>query len=506
MATRPADAPSGSPAGLQAATLCEAFQRTAAIDPDAVALRTPGGAVSITWREYAERVRTIAAGPGRPRRGPGRHGGADADQPPRVPPGRHGRDAPGGDAVLDLQHLARPSRSPTCSPTPPTGSWSASRSSWTASGPPAPRSSTSCASTARPTGTLSLEQLEASGDPDFDFDAAWRAVEPDDVLTLIYTSGTTGPPKGVRADPRQHAGRVPRAIDVGPARCAGDRIISYLPSAHIADRVVGPLLADGLRHAGHLRGRPEDDRPGAGRRPADDLGRRAPGVGEDQGGDRGAIQASRRAAPQAPSGPSRPACARCGRAGRRDRATGAGPSPQGRRAGAVEVAPSSAWTALGGLGAAAIAPETLEFFMALGLPDLRALGHVGDLVPSRTSTRPAGSRSARWAWPCPASSCGWPRTASCSCRGPLRHAGLPQRAGEDRRGDRRRRLAAHRRRRRPSTPTATSRIVDRKKELIINAAGKNMSPANIENAAQVGLPAHRPGDAPSATPRPTTSP
>ena len=31
----------------------------------------------------------------------------------------------------------------------------------------------------------------------FDFEASWRAVEPDDVLTIIYTSGTTGPPKGV---------------------------------------------------------------------------------------------------------------------------------------------------------------------------------------------------------------------------------------------------------------------------------------------------------------------
>src|SRR5881397_1971928 len=43
-------------------TVCEAFQQTVKLDPDAVAMRTPGDAVSITWREYDERVRTIAAG------------------------------------------------------------------------------------------------------------------------------------------------------------------------------------------------------------------------------------------------------------------------------------------------------------------------------------------------------------------------------------------------------------------------------------------------------------
>ncbi|HVQ84707.1 MAG TPA: AMP-binding protein, partial [Mycobacterium sp.] len=43
-------------------TLCEAFQRTASIDPDAVALRTPGGTQTLTWREYAAQVRQVAAG------------------------------------------------------------------------------------------------------------------------------------------------------------------------------------------------------------------------------------------------------------------------------------------------------------------------------------------------------------------------------------------------------------------------------------------------------------
>jgi len=86
-----------------------------------------------------------------------------------------------------------------------------------------------------PEGTISISELEAMGDPEFDFEAAWRAVEPDDVLCLIYTSGTTGPPKGVQLT---HAnmlgvwGAVNEIRSVEP----GGRGISFLPSAHIADR------------------------------------------------------------------------------------------------------------------------------------------------------------------------------------------------------------------------------------------------------------------------------
>src|SRR4029450_11301182 len=84
-------------------------------------------------------------------------------------------------------------------------------------------------------GTISLEQLERMGDPDFDFDAAWRAVEPDDVLTLIYTSGTTGPPKGVQLTHRNLMAEVRAVVDRLPTKTGG-RIISFLPSAHIPDR------------------------------------------------------------------------------------------------------------------------------------------------------------------------------------------------------------------------------------------------------------------------------
>src|SRR4051794_12707869 len=50
-------------------------------------------------------------------------------------------------------------------------------------------------------GTVPWEEVEGA-DPEFDVEAAWRAVEPDDLLTLIYTSGTTGPPKGVQLEHR----------------------------------------------------------------------------------------------------------------------------------------------------------------------------------------------------------------------------------------------------------------------------------------------------------------
>ena len=45
--------------------------------------------------------------------------------------------------------------------------------------------------------TVAWADVEGA-DPGFDAEPHWRAVEPEDLLTLIYTSGTTGPPKGVQ--------------------------------------------------------------------------------------------------------------------------------------------------------------------------------------------------------------------------------------------------------------------------------------------------------------------
>ncbi len=89
-----------------------------------------------------------------------------------------------------------------------------------------------------PEGTISIEELESIGEPGFDFEAAWRSVEPEDVLCLIYTSGTTGPPKGVQLTHSNMLG-VWRAVDQIRPVTPGGRGISFLPTAHIADRWAG---------------------------------------------------------------------------------------------------------------------------------------------------------------------------------------------------------------------------------------------------------------------------
>jgi long-subunit acyl-CoA synthetase (AMP-forming) len=84
-------------------------------------------------------------------------------------------------------------------------------------------------------GDYTLDEIEEM-DPDFDLDSRVSEVEPDDLLTLIYTSGTTGPPKGVQLSHRNLmslVGGVEDMIDF-PERNA--KVISWLPTAHIADR------------------------------------------------------------------------------------------------------------------------------------------------------------------------------------------------------------------------------------------------------------------------------
>jgi long-subunit acyl-CoA synthetase (AMP-forming) len=78
-------------------------------------------------------------------------------------------------------------------------------------------------------------------DPDFDAEPHWRAVEGDDILTLIYTSGTTGPPKGVQIAHRNQMAAV-NAVEQRVGFPDGSRVISWLPSAHVAERTAHHYL------------------------------------------------------------------------------------------------------------------------------------------------------------------------------------------------------------------------------------------------------------------------
>jgi long-chain acyl-CoA synthetase len=73
------------------------------------------------------------------------------------------------------------------------------------------------------------------------FDEAWRKVEPTDLATVLYTSGTTGPPKGVMTT---HYNAIWTAASIDrwaddPRWVPGAKYVSYLPLAHSLERLSG---------------------------------------------------------------------------------------------------------------------------------------------------------------------------------------------------------------------------------------------------------------------------
>ena len=77
---------------------------------------------------------------------------------------------------------------------------------------------------------------------DFTFRDRAKAVKPDDLLTLIYTSGTTGDPKGVMLSHNNLASNIKsgrQEILITP----DDIFLSFLPLSHSFERMVGHLSA-----------------------------------------------------------------------------------------------------------------------------------------------------------------------------------------------------------------------------------------------------------------------
>ncbi|MCB0974582.1 MAG: long-chain fatty acid--CoA ligase [Actinobacteria bacterium] len=76
-----------------------------------------------------------------------------------------------------------------------------------------------------------------------DLDEAAEICAPEDLLTLIYTSGTTGPPKGVMLSHHNITWLSGSYDHVPQPSRSGMRLVSYLPMAHIAERAVSYYMA-----------------------------------------------------------------------------------------------------------------------------------------------------------------------------------------------------------------------------------------------------------------------
>jgi long-chain acyl-CoA synthetase len=90
-----------------------------------------------------------------------------------------------------------------------------------------------------PKGVMSWDSLVAEGRAAYEgdpgaFEAAARAVGPEDTVGLIYTSGTTGPPKGVVYSHNNIVWTLESARQV--LELHNETLVSYLPLAHVAER------------------------------------------------------------------------------------------------------------------------------------------------------------------------------------------------------------------------------------------------------------------------------
>ena len=175
---------------LEEATMCGAFQLTASENPDRVALRTKGDEESLTWGDYAERVRKLAAGFA----GMGLERGQTIALMLNNRPEFHLVDSA-------AMHLGATPFSVYNTYSPEQIEYlvkDAENTIFVTEGAyldTVMKVKESCSSVqfvvdvegSGRDGTMSLPEVEQRCEEDFDFEAAWKAVEPDDVLTLIYT-------------------------------------------------------------------------------------------------------------------------------------------------------------------------------------------------------------------------------------------------------------------------------------------------------------------------------
>ena len=471
---------------VEAKTVIEAFHRTAAANPSRTAIRTKGDAFSIPWGALRQRVDKLAAGLSKLGLKPG-------DTLALMFPNQfefHLADLAGmtiGATPFSLYVTASPEQikyvvGDAGAKVAVIDEQFVDRFQKIRDDLPDLEHIVVVTDGDAPEGCLRLSDVEDDPDPDFDAEASAAKVKPSDLLTLIYTSGTTGPPKGVELTHDNLIKSIEgfkQLIDFPPE----GRVISWLPNAHVAERnahhyipiVIGLeiTICDDPRKIGEFL--PEVN-------PTWFFA--VPRIWEKI---KAGLEAKLGSAPEEQAEGAKKALEA---AIKKVKLEQAGEEVPDELAKAVQQADENLFVhlrkALGlnellacNVGAAPTPPEVLEFFHAIGVP-IAELWGMSETCGYGTTNPPQGKIKIGTVGP-PAPGCEVKlgEDGELFVKGPFVMKGYrnqPDKTKEELKdgwlhtGD----VAV-------IDEDGYVKIVDRKKELIINAAGKNMSPANIES-------------------------
>lgn len=484
-------------APVHARTLAEAFQRTVAFYPDKPAVRTIGGGTELTWSQLGDRVRTVAAGIDALGVKKGdkvailmrnivenhltdyavAHLGA-------VPFGIFNTSAPGQIAyqvghaearliITETKFLANVRQAVA-----------------TLGGLVEHIIVVDGEDGALRGVETTLAAVEGTSRPGFDFDAAWQAIEPEDIECIIYTSGTTGPPKAAQWSNRMIMSGLRSTDQAIPMPREG--VLSFMPMAHAGGRSCGHHAA--LVYGATLTVCPDfTEVPKALVDVHPDQFMCPPRVFEKL---RVAIEGIIEASPEPQRGELKAAVelgwrfAHAEDAKSTESVDDLAPLRAEREAGLQLLKPVLAKIGFDRLrsviiGGAGVAPELVHFFRAVGAPMLEAYGATEVLL--NVFNRVDDFKTGTAGKPLPGVELKLAEDGEILCRGPLNMSGyyrdpdnnakVMDDAGWIYTGD----IGV-------LDDDGFLTIVDRKKEIIINSHGKNMSPAVIESAIREESP------------------
>jgi long-chain acyl-CoA synthetase len=338
-----------------------------------------------------------------------------------------------------------------------------------------------------PEGTIALSEVEGSN-PGFDVEASVAKIKPGDVLTLIYTSGTTGPPKGVQLVHRNLLAAVEGLEELIEFPRDG-RVISWLPAAHVAERnahhylpIVFGLQITCCENPREVLAYLPEVRPS--------WFFAVPRIWEKL---KAGLETMVAGQPKEQREKLEAALAAALQKVRLEQRGEPVPDQLAEQVAAADAEIFSGLRTMLGLdqvvainvGAAPTPVEVLEFFHAIGLP-LAELWGMSETCGAGTVNPPGRIKIGTVGPPAPGVEIKLDTDGEVLVKSDvvmLGYRNLPEKTEETftdgwlRTGD----IGAF-------DEDGYLKIIDRKKELIINAAGKNMSPANIEAALKTGSP------------------